>query len=158
MAHWATLQWNGKEDSDDVNPDSRSGKGIFKVVPLLKDDVLMKLTRMLVGGQKEALSKIVSICKGIVKERSTPLPLNKQLLFLIHGGAGKCLIFFCLFLKKNLHFHDNDIPISGTGKSKTIEAMSCWAEKILTKAGDHPLKPRVLIVAATGKAAANVGK
>ena len=85
----APLQWNGKEDSDDINPDSRSGKGIFKVVPLLKDDVLMKLTRMLVGEQKEALSKIVSICKDIVKERFRPIPLNKQLLFLIHGGAGK---------------------------------------------------------------------
>ena len=48
--------------------------------------------------------------------------------------------------------------VLGAGKSKLIEAMSCWAEKILTKVGDHPLKPRVLIVAATGKAAANVGK
>ena len=46
----------------------------------------------------------------------------------------------------------------GSGKSKTIEAMSCWAEKILTKAGDHPEKPRVLIMAPSGKAAANVGK
>ena len=48
--------------------------------------------------------------------------------------------------------------IMGTGKSKTIEAMSCWGEKILTKAGDHPEKPRVLIMAPSGKAAANVGK
>ena len=46
----------------------------------------------------------------------------------------------------------------GTGKSKTIEAMSCWAEKILCKDGDDPNKPRVLITAPTGKAASIVGK
>ena len=52
----------------------------------------------------------------------------------------------------------NYLHLLGTGKSKTIEAMSCWGEKILTKAGDHPEKPRVLIMAPSGKAAANVGK
>ena len=46
----------------------------------------------------------------------------------------------------------------GVGKSKTIEAMSCWAEKILTKVGDNPNKPRVIIAAATGKAASIVSK
>ena len=63
----------------------------------------------------------------------------------------------CAFWKWTT-IHHNPISVLGAGKSKTIEAMSCWAEKILTKVGDHPLKPRVLIVAATGKAAANVGK
>ena len=36
--------------------------------------------------------------------------------------------------------------------------MSCWVEKNLSKAGNHPNRPRVLIVAATGKAASIVGK
>ena len=36
--------------------------------------------------------------------------------------------------------------------------MSCWVEKNLSKAADHPNRPRVLIVAATGKAASIVGK
>ena len=85
----APLQWDGKGDGDDINPDSKSEKGIFKVVPLLKDDVLMKLTRMLVGEQKEALSKIVSVCKDILKAQSNLNFCYEAILCLIHGGAGK---------------------------------------------------------------------
>ena len=40
----------------------------------------------------------------------------------------------------------------------TIRVMSIWAEKILLKEGDHPHKPRVLLMAFSGKAAANIGK
>ena len=36
--------------------------------------------------------------------------------------------------------------------------MSCWAETIFTKSGDNPNNPRVIIAAATGKAASIVGK
>ena len=50
------------------------------------------------------------------------------------------------------------LSLSGVGKSKLIEAMSCWAEKIFTKSGDNPNNPRVIIAAATGKAASIVGK
>ena len=48
--------------------------------------------------------------------------------------------------------------MAGTGKSMTIKVMSMWAEKILLKEGDHPHKPRVLLMAFSGKAAANIGK
>ena len=33
-----------------------------------------------------------------------------------------------------------------------------WAENILAKAGDHPLKPRVILCAHTGKASSLIGK
>ena len=36
--------------------------------------------------------------------------------------------------------------------------MAQWAEKILIKVEDDPLKPRVLLLAATGKAASLIGK
>ena len=47
---------------------------------------------------------------------------------------------------------------SGTGKSTVIRAMSLWSESILLKQGDHPHKPRVLLLAPTGKAASLIGK
>ena len=50
------------------------------------------------------------------------------------------------------------ISLSGVGKSKLIEAASCWAEKIFIKSGENPNNPRVIIAAATGKAASIVGK
>ena len=46
----------------------------------------------------------------------------------------------------------------GVGKSKTIESMALWAEKILLKVEDDPLKPKVLLLAYTGKAASLIGK
>ena len=36
--------------------------------------------------------------------------------------------------------------------------MAKWAENILVKADDEPLKPRVLLMAFTGKAASLIGK
>ena len=46
----------------------------------------------------------------------------------------------------------------GVGKSKTIEAMAKWAELILLKEDHEVFKPRVLVVAFTGKAASLIGK
>ena len=45
----------------------------------------------------------------------------------------------------------------GVGKSFLINCVSMWAEKILRKAGDHPLKPKVLLLAQTGIAASLIG-
>ena len=39
-----------------------------------------------------------------------------------------------------------------------ILLMSQWAEEILRKVGDDPLKPRVMLMAYSGKAAALIGK
>ena len=46
----------------------------------------------------------------------------------------------------------------GVGKSATIKAVAQQAEKILTKAGDHPNHPRVILCAWTGKASHLIGK
>lgn len=46
----------------------------------------------------------------------------------------------------------------GVGKSFIIYICSLWAERILLKVGDNPLKVRVLKVAMTGKAASIIGK
>ena len=127
----APLHWTGPDEKDSIEPDSKREGGKYKIIPLLKDDDLMKMTRGLVAEQKQVLSKVIAICKGYLKARSNIALQTKQLLLLIHGGAG-------------------------VGKSKLIEVMSCWIEKTLCKAGNHPGKPRVLIMAATGKAASIV--
>ena len=46
----------------------------------------------------------------------------------------------------------------GVGKSATIKAVAQQAEKILTKEGDHPNHPRVLLCAWTGKASHLIGE
>ena len=46
----------------------------------------------------------------------------------------------------------------GVGKSYLIRAISKWAEKILRKPGDNPLKPKVLLLAPTGMAASLIGE
>ena len=46
----------------------------------------------------------------------------------------------------------------GVGKSMTIEAMAKWAELILLKEDHEVFKPRVLVLAFTGKAASLIGK
>ena len=41
----------------------------------------------------------------------------------------------------------------GVGKTFVINTISKWAEKILRKPGDNPLKPKVILLAPTGMAA-----
>ena len=88
---------------------------------------------MLVPEQKDALTKVLNCVKGKVKYRCNPtLSKPEQLLLIMQGGAG-------------------------VGKSKTINAMAQWAERILLKQGHHEDKPRVLLCAFTGKAASLIG-
>ena len=42
-------------------------------------------------------------------------------------------------------------------QERPIEAMALWTEKLLRKHGDDPLKPKVLLLAFTGKAASLIG-
>ena len=46
----------------------------------------------------------------------------------------------------------------GTGKSYFISVFSKWAEKILIQSGDNPNRPKILLLAPTGKAASLIGK
>ena len=57
-----------------------------------------------------------------------------------------------------LIIHNYSSFILGVGKSLLIQVASQWAEKILIKVGDHPMKPRILLMAFTGKAASLIGK
>merc|ERR1711860_275002 len=45
----------------------------------------------------------------------------------------------------------------GVGKSFLINCVAKWIEKILRKPGDHPLKPKILILGPTGMAAYLIG-
>ena len=45
----------------------------------------------------------------------------------------------------------------GTGKSFLIHVIHKWTEKILRSPGDHPDKPKTLILAPTGVAACLIG-
>ena len=46
----------------------------------------------------------------------------------------------------------------GTGKTHFISIASKWGEKILTQEGDSPNRPKLLLLAPTGKAASLIGK
>ena len=45
----------------------------------------------------------------------------------------------------------------GTGKSYWISITSKWAEKTLIQTGDNPNRPKILLLAPTGKAASLIG-
>ena len=46
----------------------------------------------------------------------------------------------------------------GVGKSFLIKVVSRHIDKLLTKVGDNPNKPKILLLAPTGKAASLIGK
>ena len=46
----------------------------------------------------------------------------------------------------------------GSGKSHLIRVLAKWLEFILRKPGDHPMKPKVLLLGFTGMAANLIGK
>ena len=47
---------------------------------------------------------------------------------------------------------------AGVGKSYLIRVIAKYAEKILRLPGDHPTRPKVILLAPTGKAASLIGK
>ena len=73
------------------------------------------------------------------------------------------VIDFCKKMSASNHFNSLEAPRiivhggGGVGKSFLIKAISMWAEKILRKPGDNPLKPKVLLLAPTGMAACLIG-
>ena len=88
----APLDWNGVDETENVDTNSDRESGNYRRIPLLKDNALMILTRSLVDEQKEALSKLIDACKSHLKAQSKLHLKAKQLLLLIHGGAG--IIYF----------------------------------------------------------------
>ena len=96
------------------------------------EENLISDIRKLVPEQRDALTRVLNYCKDVVKQRSKLTLKVEQLFLMIHGGAG-------------------------VGKSRTIKAMSQCAEKILRDKDSNPRKPRVLLLAQTGKAASLIG-
>ena len=46
----------------------------------------------------------------------------------------------------------------GVGKSHLINVTTRYVDKVLTKVGDNPYRPKVLLLAPTGMAASLIGK
>ena len=105
----------------------------FRVVKIPNSEELNLTTRKLVPEQMNALRKIVSTMKSLLRRRENLSSVFKPLRLIIHGGAG-------------------------VGKSLFIRAASMQAEKILREPGDDPNFPKVLICAPTGKAASLIGE
>ena len=124
------FHWHGKNE-DEENNHVQFETARYKKINHQAHDDLITFTRQLAPEQMDALTQILNYCKDTVKARTNLDLTVAQLLLIIHGGAG-------------------------VGKSRTIMAMSQWADKILLKLDDNSVKPRVLICAFTGKAASLV--
>lgn len=124
---------------DKANADENDGQGghydepKYKAVTVPEKKEMDFFTRRLVSEQRLLLNIAVHYSKEVLKARSSPRERPTPFRIIIHGGAGN-------------------------GKSDVIKVIAAWVEKILRKAGDHPNKPRVLKLAATGKAASLIGK
>ena len=105
----------------------------YKSIEVPRDEDLLNMTRRLAGEQQLVLQEVLNFCKQVVRNRKNLAELPKPFRLIIHGGAG-------------------------VGKSATIKTAAVHAENILRQAGSHPNKPRVLILAPTGKAASLIGK
>ena len=84
----APLPWNGVDEAENLETNTNRESGNYRKILLLKDNDLMILTRSLVDEQKEALSKVIDVCKSQLKTQAKLHLSAKQLLMLIHGGAG----------------------------------------------------------------------
>ena len=104
---------------------SHQEKIIFKPISYESEATLIEMTRKLGPQQLLVLSTLIDFAKKtLVWESSDIDPPN----IAMHGGGG-------------------------VGKTFVIKLISQWFEKILRKAGDHPLKPKLCLFAPTGIAA-----
>ena len=103
----------------------------FKQIDLLADDEMLKMAGNLSSEQMVVLARIVNYLKKVMLS-SECHSLEEPPRIIVHGGGG-------------------------VGKSYLIRTVAKWAEKILRKAGDNPLKPKVLLLAPTGMAASLIG-
>ena len=105
----------------------------FRPLKIPSNEELKFITRRLVPEQMNALRKIISTMKAVLRMKANMNTSFKPLQMIVHGGAG-------------------------VGKSSFIKAASLQAEKILCRPGDDPNFPKVLLCAPTGKAASLIGK
>ena len=124
-----------KAKADENGQESRSGESEpkYKAVAVPDEEELSFMLRRLVSEQKLLLYDYVHYAKEVLKARNSPRERVTPIRKICHGGAGN-------------------------GKTAVIKAIAAIVEKILRKSGDHPHKPRVLKLAATGSAAILIGK
>ena len=79
-------------------------------------DELRKRTENLDRYQKEIVNRVVTYAKDLVKARKPENCLPKNLLVMVHGGAG-------------------------AGKSTVINVVALWIQKILQQEGDSLDEP-----------------
>ena len=120
------MNWDGLFDS---NVDGvYAGDYKYKITVMPRDEDLLALTRRLVPEQRLVLDNVIKWCKKILRHRKSLFKPVDPIRMIIHGGAG-------------------------VGKSTLIQSINYWTNKFLTRDGDVPHQPRVLLCAPTGKAA-----
>ena len=114
----------------ECNESNHKEKTFVKPIIIDDEDIMLARTRQLSEEQLLVLSIFVDYCKKLVvlkKCRSMNIKIKPPRV-IVHGGGG-------------------------VGKTFLINLLAKWAEKILRQPGDHPLKPKILIMGPTGMAA-----
>ena len=142
-AEYGGLDPDGFKNHEDPLSTKADPAPFFRAPPVLDMDTLAQKTRKLVWEQMMVLQKVIRYCRDLVIFRlsatsnisSGLVPTYsiqlKPPLLIVHGGAG-------------------------TGKSMLINLTSLWVQKILTKSGDDPCSPYLILAAPTGMAASNI--
>ena len=141
-AEYGGLDPDGFKDHDLLSSKADPAP-FFRAPPILDMDTLAEKTQKLVWEQMVVLQIVIRYCRDLVIFRldatlnitSGLVPnFSKELtppLLIVHGGAG-------------------------TGKSMLINLTTLWVQKILTKSGDDPCSPYLILAAPTGMAASNI--
>ena len=119
-----------EEDQD--HPQNKGGVPFFRAPPVVEMEKLKEKTRELCWEQMLVLQTVLDYCRNLtMAKNSCKKIMMKVPLLIVHGGAG-------------------------TGKSRLINNLSLWVQKLLTASGDDPASPYIVRCAPTGMAAANI--
>ena len=127
------LRYVGRQyDREQIEKKGHGNQGFedfkYKKLNVPSKDEMNFLTRRLAPEQLRILNIVVHYAKQVKKARSSPHEPPVPVRLIVHGGAG-------------------------VGKSAVVRVITSHVENILRQPGDHPHRPRVLILAPTGKAA-----
>ena len=126
---FVAYDYSGNFEEPSALPDSYK----YNSIEVPSKEEIHSMVRNLGEEQRLVLDDIVDHCKQVVRARKNITEYPRPTKLLVIGGAG-------------------------VGKSLTIKVVAVTAEEILRQTGSHPHKPRVLILAPTGKAATIIGE
>ena len=141
----------GEQHSDDVIANTESFK--FKPIQFGKEEDMRDKLKSLSFEQRVALDQVIQLCRKKRIERENPSFVVLPELMIVTGmfkTSHKYLKWYLI----GIHITGD----GGTGKSHFISIASQWAEKFLIHSGDNPNRPKILLLAPTGKAASLIGK